>query len=65
LGEESFFQASARNTATAICAVADALDTKSGDNLMLGALSDHVIPDAEKFRSTVEAAAPAALEGQL
>ena len=56
---------SARNTAAAICAAAVALDAKNGDNLMLVAPSDHVIPDAEQFRSTVEAAAQTALDGQI
>jgi mannose-1-phosphate guanylyltransferase/mannose-6-phosphate isomerase len=56
---------SARNTAAAICAAAVALDSKKGDNLMLVAPSDHVIPDAEQFRSTVEAAAQTALDGQI
>ena len=56
---------SARNTAAAICAAAVALDAQNGDSLMLVAPSDHVIPDAEKFRSTVEAATQTALEGQI
>ena len=56
---------SARNTAAAICAAALALDAKNGDSLMLIAPSDHVIPDAEGFRGTVEAAVPTALAGQI
>ena len=56
---------SARNTAAAICAAAVALDAQNGDSLMLVAPSDHVIPDAEQFRSTVEATAQTALEGQI
>ena len=56
---------SARNTAAAICAAAVALDAQNGDSLMLVAPSDHVIPDAEQFRSTVEAAAKTALDGQI
>ena len=56
---------SARNTAAAICAAAVALDAQNGDSLMLVAPSDHVIPDAEQFRSTVEAAAQTALDGQI
>ena len=56
---------SARNTAAAICAAAVALDAKNGDSLMLVAPSDHVIPDAEQFRSTVEAVAKTALDGQI
>ena len=56
---------SPRNTAAAICAAAVALDTKNGDCLMLVAPSDHVIPDEQQFRSTVEAAAQTALDGQI
>jgi mannose-1-phosphate guanylyltransferase/mannose-6-phosphate isomerase len=56
---------SARNTAAAICAAAVALHAQNGDSLMLVAPSDHVIPDAEQFRSTVEAAAQTALDGQI
>ena len=56
---------SARNTAAAICAAAVALDAKNGDSLMLVAASDHVIPDAEGFRGSVEAAVPTALAGQI
>ena len=56
---------SARNTAAAICAAAVALDAQNGDSLMLVAPSDHVISEAEQFRSTVEAAAQTALNGQI
>jgi mannose-1-phosphate guanylyltransferase/mannose-6-phosphate isomerase len=56
---------SARNTAAAICAAAVALEAQNGDSLMLVAPSDHVIPDAEQFRSTVEAAAKTALDAQI
>ena len=56
---------SARNTAAAICAAAVALDAKNGDSLVLVAPSDHVIPDAEGFRKTVEAAVTTALAGQI
>ena len=56
---------SARNTAAAICSAAVALDAKNGDSLMLIAPSDHVIPDTEGFRETVEAAVPTALAGQI
>ena len=56
---------SARNTAAAICAAAVALDAENGDSLMLIAPSDHLIPDEERFRSTVEKAAQTALEGQI
>jgi mannose-1-phosphate guanylyltransferase/mannose-6-phosphate isomerase len=54
-----------RNTAAAICAAAVALDAKNGASLMLVAPSDHVIPDAEHFRSTVQAAAKTSLDGQI
>jgi len=63
--QQILIEPSARNTAAAICATAVALDTQNGDSLMLVAPSDHVIPDAEQFRSTVEAAAQAALDGQI
>ena len=63
--QQILIEPSARNTAAAICAAAVALDTQNGDSLMLVAPSDHVIPDAEQFRSTVEAAAQAALDGQI
>ena len=56
---------SARNTAAAICAAALALEARAPGALMLVAPSDHVIPDAEQFRDAVQAAAPAALAGQL
>ncbi|WP_319412719.1 mannose-1-phosphate guanylyltransferase/mannose-6-phosphate isomerase [uncultured Cohaesibacter sp.] len=56
---------SARNTAAAICAAALALDAREPGGLMLVAPSDHVIPDAVRFRSAVQAAAPAAEAGQL
>ena len=56
---------SARNTAAAICAAALALEAKKLDSLMLVAPSDHVISDADSFRATVQAAAPAALNGQI
>lgn len=56
---------SARNTAAAICAAALALEARAPGALMLVAPSDHVIPDAEQFRDAAQAAAPAALAGQL
>lgn len=56
---------SAKNTAAAICAAALALEARARGALMLIAPSDHVIPDAERFRATVKAAIPAALSGQL
>lgn len=52
----------ARNTAPAILAAALQLD---GDALLLVTPSDHVIPDASSFRTTVQAAVPAAESGQI
>ncbi len=52
----------ARNTAPAILAAALQLD---GDALLLVTPSDHVIPDAPSFRTTVQAAVPAAESGQI
>ena len=56
---------SAKNTAAAICAAALALEARAPGALMLVAPSDHVIPDAARFRDAVQAAAPAASAGQL
>ena len=56
---------SIRNTAAAICAAAVALDAKEGCSLMLVAPSDHLIADTDRFRDTVQAAVPAALDGQI
>jgi len=56
---------SARNTAAAICAAALSLDATHPGALMLVAPSDHVIPDPQRFRAAVAAAAPAAEAGQL
>lgn len=55
----------AKNTAPAICAAALALDARAPGALMLVAPSDHVIPDAERFRAAVQAACPAAEAGAL
>ena len=55
----------AKNTAAAICAAALALDARAPGALMLVAPSDHVIPEAAQFQAAVQAAAPAALAGQL
>lgn len=54
-----------RNTAPAILAGALVLEARSPGALMLVAPSDHVIPDAERFRAAVRAAAPTAASGQL
>ena len=56
---------SAKNTAAAICAAALALEARNPGALMLVAPSDHVIPDADRFRAAVKAAIPAAIDGQL
>ena len=56
---------SAKNTAAAVCAAALCLDRDDPGALMLVAASDHVIPDAKRFRETVAAARTAAIEGQL
>ena len=55
----------ARNTAPAILAAALALAARAPDALMLVAPSDHVIPDAARFRAAVQAAAPAAEAGRI
>lgn len=54
-----------RNTAPAIAAAALALHAREPGALMLVAPSDHVIPDAARFRAAVLAAAPDALAGKL
>lgn len=55
----------ARNTAPAVCAAALALHRRAPGALMLVAPSDHVIPDAARFRAAVCAAAPEARAGRL
>ena len=55
----------ARNTAPAILAAALALQAREPGALMLLAPSDHVIPDDERFRAAVQAAAPTAQGGRL
>ena len=62
---EILIEPSARNTAAAICAGALTLEARSPGALMLIAPSDHVIPDAARFRAAVVAAASAAAAGQL
>ena len=56
---------SARNTAAAICAAALTIEVKKPGSLILIAPSDHVIPDADRFRAAVQAAAETAISGQL
>jgi mannose-1-phosphate guanylyltransferase/mannose-6-phosphate isomerase len=54
-----------RNTAPAAIAAAIWLARRDPDALMLLAPSDHVIPDAARFRAAVAAAAPAAAAGRI
>lgn len=54
-----------RNTAPAILAAALSLAAHAPEALMLVAPSDHVIPDPAAFRAAVQAATPAAQDGQL
>lgn len=54
-----------RNTAPAVLAAALWLEKSDPDALMLVAPSDHAVPDAAAFRSTVEAGTAAAKAGQL
>ena len=55
----------ARNTAPAVLAAALALHAADPASLMLVMPSDHVIPDAARFRDAVLAGVPAASAGQL
>ncbi len=55
----------ARNTAPAVLAAALWLERSDPDGLMLVAPSDHVVPDAARFRLAVQAGAEAAGAGQL
>lgn len=54
-----------RDTGPAILAAALHLAQADAEGLMLVAPSDHVIPDAEAFKATVEAGIPAALAGKI
>jgi mannose-1-phosphate guanylyltransferase/mannose-1-phosphate guanylyltransferase/mannose-6-phosphate isomerase len=54
-----------RNTAPAVLAAALWLAKTDPDGLMLVAPSDHVVPDAEAFRATVELGMEAARAGKL
>lgn len=54
-----------RNTAPAILAAALWLEQSDPDALMLVAPSDHVVPDAQAFRTAVAAGTEAARAGQL
>ena len=54
-----------RNTAPAILAAALHLARTDPEALMLVAPSDHVVPDKVAFQAMVDAAAPAAMAGQI
>jgi len=54
-----------RNTAPAILAAACHVAANDPDGMMLVAPSDHVVPDAQAFRSAVQAGVVAAQAGQL
>ncbi len=54
-----------KDTAPAILAAALQIAQHDPDALMLIAPSDHLIPDADQFDSTVRAAIPAARQGQI
>ncbi|MBI1650143.1 mannose-1-phosphate guanylyltransferase/mannose-6-phosphate isomerase [Hyphomicrobium sulfonivorans] len=54
-----------RNTAPAVLAAALVLAQSNADALMLVAPSDHVVPDAQAFRTAVAAAVPRARAGDL
>tara|TARA_R110002124_G_scaffold92424_2_gene234687 strand:- start:380 stop:1828 length:1449 start_codon:yes stop_codon:yes gene_type:complete len=62
---EILIEPAARNTAPAILAAALSLQAREADAMMLVAPSDHVIPDSARFREAVQAAIPAARDGQL
>lgn len=63
--EAILIEPAARNTAPAILAAALAVEARAPGALVLVAPSDHVIPDAARFRAAVQAAAPAAETGQI
>lgn len=63
--EAVLIEPAARNTAPAILAAALWLQARDPDALMLVAPSDHVLPDADRFRATVRAALPAAQAGRI
>ena len=58
-------EAQARNTAPAILAAALTVQAREAGALMLVAPSDHVIPDAKRFREAVQAAAATARDGNI
>ena len=62
---EILIEPEGKNTAPAILAAALCLAERAPEALMLVAPSDHVIPDADAFRTAVQAATPAAQAGQM
>jgi mannose-1-phosphate guanylyltransferase/mannose-6-phosphate isomerase len=56
---------SPRNTAPAVAVAALLLAARDPDSLLLIAPSDHVIPDAGRFRAAVAAAASRAVSGEI
>ena len=62
---ETLIEPEGRNTAPAVLAGALTLQARAPGALMLVAASDHVIPDAARFREAVMAAAPEAAAGRL
>lgn len=62
---QTLIEPEGKNTAPAILAAALALEAEAPGALMLVAPADHVIPDAARFRAAVQAAIPAALDGEL
>jgi len=65
MAQGTLIEPEGRNTAPAVLAAALWLDGRDANAVMLVAPSDHVIPDADGFRATVEAALPRALAGDL
>lgn len=63
--QDILVEPSSRNTAAAICAASIAIHEQFGDSLMLVLPSDHLIPDADQFRSTLLTALPTARNGEL
>lgn len=61
----TLIEPASRNTAPAILAAALWLVKQDSNAIMLVAPSDHVVPQAERFRAAVEAAVPAAITGQI
>ncbi len=60
-----FLEPEARNTAAAIAVAAWEITQQSPEALMLVCPSDHLIPDVEGFKRSIEKAIPLALDGKL